>query len=447
MKQRKSKQVRLFSGMLIGIVMIAVLARIVYLNHCYPSPKVITYTDNDTIKLGNYEIKQTGWEWGDGSLLKEKCPDYVYHQMDDGSEYPFDSVRVGLITLSVTKVKDDTTSLDLTSLAFEMGTNGDQYDMELFFKLNPTLEALEIKLSAGEVVSFVIPYIMDEQQVSKKDWSRVDKMKLYMVLQYYPQKIIILFVMLVFVNVQVIGPLRQCKMLMGEMLSIPEAFVALGNSGVILLIIPILFLVLMADFPQRTGIDRFYQMRCTKRTWIFGQAVFAAAASCFVLLFLLVSSCVLMIGTGRWSLSFSDAVTHFTSVYPDRTGDYVVQLLPGNLYQQMTLEQALIHTFCLLLLYFLLISYVLLFSTVSNHRYVGILANGFAIILGAVTCEVRMKQMWILPMAHTIPWLHYDEYLDRMNFPMWGSYLYLAAISALLLVLCFARAGHYQVKE
>ena len=102
-------------------------------------------------------------------------------------------------------------------------------------------------------------------------------------------------------------------------------------------------------------------MRCTKRTWIFGQAVFAAAASCFVLLFLLVSSCVLMIGTGRWSLSFSDAVTHFTSVYPDRTGDYVVQLLPGNLYQQMTLEQALIHTFCLLLLYFLLISYVLLF--------------------------------------------------------------------------------------
>ena len=161
MKQRKSKQVRLFSGMLIGIVMIAVLARIVYLNHCYPSPKVITYTENDTIKLGNYEIKQTGWEWGDGSLLKEKCPDYVYNQMDDGSE----------------------------SLAFEMGTNGNQYDMELFFKLNPTLEALEIKLNAGEEASFVIPYTMNEQQVSKKDWNRVDKMKLYMVLQYYPQKI------------------------------------------------------------------------------------------------------------------------------------------------------------------------------------------------------------------------------------------------------------------
>ena len=72
---------------------------------------------------------------------------------------------------------------------FSMGTNGNQYDMELFFKLNPTLEALEIKLNAGEETSFVIPYTMNEQQVSKKDWNRVDKMKLYMVLQYYPQKI------------------------------------------------------------------------------------------------------------------------------------------------------------------------------------------------------------------------------------------------------------------
>ena len=34
-------------------------------------------------KLGNYEIKQTGWEWGDGSLLKEKCPDSVYYKIKE----------------------------------------------------------------------------------------------------------------------------------------------------------------------------------------------------------------------------------------------------------------------------------------------------------------------------------------------------------------------------
>ena len=81
MKQRKSKQVRLFSGMLIGIVMAAVLARIVYLNHCYPSPKVITYTENDTIKLGNYEIKQTGCSQriSGSACIKNPCHGGILH--------------------------------------------------------------------------------------------------------------------------------------------------------------------------------------------------------------------------------------------------------------------------------------------------------------------------------------------------------------------------------
>ena len=117
MKQRKSKQVRLLSGMLIGIVMIAVLARIVYLNHCYPSPKVITYTENDTIKLGNYEIKQTGWEWGDGESPKRKMSGLMYIiRWMMAQKVLLTVLRVGLITLSVTKVKDDTTSLDLQAL-------------------------------------------------------------------------------------------------------------------------------------------------------------------------------------------------------------------------------------------------------------------------------------------------------------------------------------------
>ena len=100
MKQRKSKQVRLFSGMLIGIVMIAVLARIVYLNHCYPSPKVITYTDNDTIKLGNYEIKQTGWEWGDGSL------DGYFQLLRDETDKSAQEHYIDIIQERITSLKD-----------------------------------------------------------------------------------------------------------------------------------------------------------------------------------------------------------------------------------------------------------------------------------------------------------------------------------------------------
>lgn len=231
-------------------------------------------------------------------------------------------------------------------------------------------------------------------------------------------------------------------MLMGEMLSIPEAFVALGNSGVILLIIPI-FLVLMADF-LGTGIDRFYPNSLYKEDMDIWTGSFCGSGILFCA-FIPFGVIVRSYDRDRQMESFiSDAVTHFTSVYPDRTEIMWCSFFL-EIYQQMTLEQHL-YTFCLL---YIFCSYHMccFFRLSAITDMWGYSVNGFAIILGAVTCEVRMKQMWILPMAHTIPWLHYDEYLDRMNFPMWGSYLYLAAISALLLVLCFARAGRYQVKE
>ncbi len=116
------------------------------------SPNIITYESYETIKIGNYDIKQSGWEWGDGNLIKNKCPDYVYMETSDGAEFPLDRERAGLVTLSVTKAKSDTTTLDITNIAFEICNNGTQFDMELFYELNPTLEALEIKLNSGEEV-------------------------------------------------------------------------------------------------------------------------------------------------------------------------------------------------------------------------------------------------------------------------------------------------------
>ena len=57
-------------------------------------------------------------------------------------------------------------------------------------------------------------------------------------------RLIILGVMLVFIHMQIIVTLQDCAVRMGEPVTILEAFVALGNSGVIVLILPALFLVL-----------------------------------------------------------------------------------------------------------------------------------------------------------------------------------------------------------
>ena len=88
-------------------------------------------------------------------------------------------------------------------------------------------------------------------------------------------RIIILGVMLIFVHMQIIVTLQDCASRTGLPVSVPEAFVALGNSGSIVLILPALFLVLMSDFPQKSVIDFLDQIRCSKRVWIMGQIMFA----------------------------------------------------------------------------------------------------------------------------------------------------------------------------
>lgn len=255
---------------------------------------------------------------------------------------------------------------------------------------------------------------------------------------------IILGVMLIFVHMQIIVTLQDCTSKTGLPVSVPEAFVALGNSGSIVLILPALFLVLMSDFPQKSGIDFLYQIRCSKRMWIMGQIVFALEAVVFIVVFLILSSCLLMSGSGVWKMEFSDAVTHYSSIFPERTGDYILQLLPENLYQQMTFRTAFAYTTTLLALYFFLLAMILLFAALCNRKFVGVLLDGILIVLGTVTCSADSWLMWLFPMAHAIPWLHYEKYLSEQIFPIWGSYVCLSVSCAVLIVLCIVLSKKYQ---
>lgn len=255
---------------------------------------------------------------------------------------------------------------------------------------------------------------------------------------------IILAVMLVFVHVQIITTLRNTADLMGSPVSFPEGFVALGNSGVIVLIIPALWMVLMADFPQKGGIDFLYQIRCPKRTWICGQALFAFAAALFVTAFLFLSSVIMLIGSAQWSWEFSHAVTHYLSEFPERSGDYILQLLPENLYQQMTLGTAVAHTVCMMVLYFLLLAFILLLTSLCGRKNLGILIDTALILLGTVTTAAEIKLMWIFPMAHSISWVHYEKYMREEIFPMTGSYAYMIAGCIGLFMCCMFAAKKYQ---
>lgn len=255
---------------------------------------------------------------------------------------------------------------------------------------------------------------------------------------------IVLGILMIFIQIQIIVPMKEAAMLMDDTLTMVEPFIALGNSGVIVLLLPIVFLVLMADFPQRDGNELFYLIRCNRRIWIWGQGLLAVMISMALILGLLAISAILLGNSGIWELEYSRTMTRFSTVFPERSGSYVVQLIPENLYLHISLESAVLHTACLLFLYFLLLAMVLLLSALMNKRYFGIILDGFIIVLGAISCAFRTGWMWGFPMAHTIPWLHYTEYLRKPVFPLFGSYLYFLILDAGLFFTCLLISNKYQ---
>lgn len=256
-------------------------------------------------------------------------------------------------------------------------------------------------------------------------------------------KIIILALFAIFINIQIITPLRELSITMEHKLSVFEPFAAIGNSGVVVLILPLFFITMMADFPREGESQFFYQIRCSKRTWIISQIAYAVESSVMLTIFVFAASVLLSMDFTGWSPDYSYAVTRYVALFPERAGEYVVQLIPENLYNQIPLPVAAVHTALLLILYFTMLAMLLLVFSLIKKKIAGIFLDGILILLGTIVCAGRMVYMWIFPMAHTITWLHYAEYQSKPILPLFNSYLYFVAINVVLIILSIVMSKHY----
>lgn len=89
-------------------------------------------------------------------------------------------------------------------------------------------------------------------------------------------RVIIVGVLLVFMRSLAVEPLLERAVKFGEKLNILEPFVAVGNSGMLVMLMPCVFLVLISDYPKMTGSTLFFIRRTGKTNWFWGQVLFFA---------------------------------------------------------------------------------------------------------------------------------------------------------------------------
>lgn len=246
-------------------------------------------------------------------------------------------------------------------------------------------------------------------------------------------KMIILLVMLIFAYDYVILELIEAGDKMGEKLQFLEGFIGISNSQLLLMIIPIVFVGLMGDFPRVDGNAMFYIYRVGKTNWLLGQMVFAVMA-CATYLFFLLGFCMLTFwGRCYVGNTWSEVTTKYYIFAPNDYGSIVANLTTGRLYNNLPPNDAGLHILGLMFLFLLLISMMLLASFVCKMRVGGIVAVTAILCIGNVLAYMENQIRWFLPTAHAILELHFDEIYKKPIMDMRLSYLYYL----ILLVICF----------
>lgn len=253
---------------------------------------------------------------------------------------------------------------------------------------------------------------------------------------------IIFLVLVVFAKTLAIDPLTKRAAEYGGKMSLLEPFAAIGNSGLLVMLIPAVYLVLMSDFPKFDGNSMFYISRTGKMNWLFGQLLFAlmSIVTCIFAVFLSVT--LFSLGSAEVSFSWSECTRFYAARFPDKEFTFASQLLPSNLYNQISLISSVVYTVTLLTLYLFLLALILMFFKLLSLRSAGLFASLGIIALGTATCAVKTKIMWCFPMANTIIWLHYTAILSEPIMAIWFSYAYFAVAIIVLLTVSVILAKH-----
>lgn len=248
-------------------------------------------------------------------------------------------------------------------------------------------------------------------------------------------RIIIVGVLLIFIKTLAIEPLAARADKFGESLIFFEPFVAVGNSSVLAMFIPLVFLVLISDYPKLHGNALFFISRTGKRRWLMGQIVFLITAVAVILAVILLMS--ILFSGGQFGDNWSDAVRKYNARFPNEAFNFDSQLLPSNLYNQIPMLTAVVQTFVLMGMYLLSLSLVMYLFKILFNNSSGLAAAVVLIAAGAVTSSLNTALMWAFPMANTIVWMHYTEILSEPIYPVWSSFVYFGGLLTVLISLNF----------
>lgn len=253
-------------------------------------------------------------------------------------------------------------------------------------------------------------------------------------------KIILIFSVLVPIRELIIIPMTKAAEEMNQPLNIFEPCIALMNSGIITLLLPLAYIVLISSFPTVDGNMLFYIMRMGRRNWILGELLFqlmSVITFCAVLIIATVIqvSQISFVANG-WSL----VATDYDKLYSEISSFHMNTLLPPNLYYQLPPYKAFFFSTSLLVMWLLLCAMFFLAGCICAKKLIFYFGLIVQIALGSGLCAIKNICMWLFPIGHSILKVHYQDYFRKYIFSPQMSLTLFFIVQILLAVFVYKKA-------
>ena len=230
---------------------------------------------------------------------------------------------------------------------------------------------------------------------------------------------------------------------MGEPINIFEPLAIFMSIFYIIPILVLTFAVLMIDFPDISANSTFMLIRAGRTRWYSGQVTFVyTAAASFIGIFFIYTAVITQSNAfvaNVWSnaerLINGASYGQFRSQNP-------MAYLDLSIINNYTVSAATVYGIVLMVLHLALSSQLQMVLSLRFNKMIGLLGNAAMLALGMVSWWANSSAKWLFPLAHATVVYHYDELFNKVNFPIWGSFIYLAVANVILYFV-----GRYVIKR
>ena len=227
--------------------------------------------------------------------------------------------------------------------------------------------------------------------------------------------------------------LRNAERMHASLLVI-EPYIALINSNFMILIMPVLFLVLLSDFPRVDANAFFYLVRTGKTNWVLGQLLYGVVITAGYLLMQFAGMVIPVLAEGRWGTGWSPVITDFAREFPEYAQSAGAVSIQPQLYYHVPPWEAVLVGSALLAAYLYLLLLIKLLCFLLRAKTMGLLLCFFVIAFGTGLCTTFSQMRFLMPMGNSILGIHYSQYYMEMVYPLEYSVIYFAVLISVFII-------------